>query len=457
MANFVDPDETPSFVDPDEVVPSAPTFREPTAEAPKKRTMTQEALRQLGLTARAGVTGLTGASALLADLPVAAARAMGANVPLPSQAQQQLMTRLGLPEPETGIENVAQLGATMLAGGRDPLLAPFARAPREVPLTPKQATAKQAIEEGYKMLPSQLGKTRGPLYALERVAGEPQVRESVRQHNANITMTLARRAIGLPDDAPLIPETLKNLKATIYDTAYAPIDKLGKITTGRIYRQQLDDIERSLANVSESFPAAARNEIKQLVQGYRVRDFDAADARLAIANLREQASKAYAGRDAQMGKAAERVARAIEDAIDMNLAATGQRALLTTYREGRKQFARIYDVERALHAPDEVSAVKLAAKLSKGAPLTDELKRIAQFGQQFPYLARPPAGTQPQPLGIARRPTAEAMRAIPRHLLLSGPAQRRLIPQEQVINPSRLRFAPATYNYLSGLFGEEGE
>ena len=123
---------------------------------PSTPSMADQLLRQIGLTARAvgpvGVGALGGAA--LAGPPGAAVgalgvglgqmvgdplvglynRAMGTNVPTPSQSMESLMTKVGLPEPETPTERVVQditrsgasatgfargagqMGATMLAG-----------------------------------------------------------------------------------------------------------------------------------------------------------------------------------------------------------------------------------------------------------------------------------------------------------------------------------------------------
>jgi hypothetical protein len=60
-------------------------------------------LRQLGLTARAGITGI-------ASLPLLAAEPIAAMTGQPNQAQtlQRLLTQLGLPEPRTGQERIVQ-------------------------------------------------------------------------------------------------------------------------------------------------------------------------------------------------------------------------------------------------------------------------------------------------------------------------------------------------------------
>ena len=74
---------------------------------PKMPTMesgsASDLLRQLGLTARAGITGV-------ASLPLLAAEPIAAMTGQPNQAQtlQRLLTQLGLPEPRTGQERVVQ-------------------------------------------------------------------------------------------------------------------------------------------------------------------------------------------------------------------------------------------------------------------------------------------------------------------------------------------------------------
>jgi len=93
--------------------PQAPTQ----AEQPK-RSLAQEAGRQLGLTARAGITGLTSVPAMMAE-PIAAGVNMLAGKQVmgsPTQGIQKLMTAAGLPEAQGGLERAVQTGASAMAG-----------------------------------------------------------------------------------------------------------------------------------------------------------------------------------------------------------------------------------------------------------------------------------------------------------------------------------------------------
>lgn len=67
-----------------------------------------EMKRQLGLTARAGIEGALAIPGMLADAPFRLANLAGANTPLPSQKQSELLTRLGLPEPQGAQERLVQ-------------------------------------------------------------------------------------------------------------------------------------------------------------------------------------------------------------------------------------------------------------------------------------------------------------------------------------------------------------
>lgn len=76
-----------------------------------------DVMRQLGLTARAGATGVLGLPTLASDALISLVNMIsGKNLPMPSQAQQQLLTRAGLPEPATPQERTVQDVTSAMAG-----------------------------------------------------------------------------------------------------------------------------------------------------------------------------------------------------------------------------------------------------------------------------------------------------------------------------------------------------
>jgi len=108
-----------------EAEPTAQSSAQPTAEAPKEQGLGDLLRRQLGLATRAVVTGVSAPANIVTDF-LSGAVNVGANiigsekrVPYLSKEQSKGLTQIGVPEPETGIERVAQAGMQGLvsAGG----------------------------------------------------------------------------------------------------------------------------------------------------------------------------------------------------------------------------------------------------------------------------------------------------------------------------------------------------
>jgi len=94
--------------------------------------------RQLGLTARAGITGAAGLPLMAGDALNQLINMIGGNLPMASKSMQTLLTSAGLPEPATKEEKISQDVASALAG----VAAPAALAQRSLQVA--QTTGAQA-------------------------------------------------------------------------------------------------------------------------------------------------------------------------------------------------------------------------------------------------------------------------------------------------------------------------
>lgn len=99
---------------------------------------TQQIPRQLGLTARAGITGAAGLPLMAGDALNQLINMFGGNLPMASKSMQTLLTSAGLPEPATKEEKIAQDVASAGFG----VAAPAALAQRS--LQAAQTTGAQA-------------------------------------------------------------------------------------------------------------------------------------------------------------------------------------------------------------------------------------------------------------------------------------------------------------------------
>jgi len=129
-------------------------------KAPKSETqpsMADQAKRQAGLTARTAITALSSPVTAAADFLASAAN-VGLNlagsekrVPLLSQVQQQGLTAMGLPQPESTVEKVSQggVGAMLGAAGAAKLLPQTALGQNLVQQIPAAAAAGAVSQPAY--------------------------------------------------------------------------------------------------------------------------------------------------------------------------------------------------------------------------------------------------------------------------------------------------------------------
>ena len=153
--------------------PAAPTDRARSL-ADQLRTLPQDMLRQGGLAARNVVTGLTGIPGMAADAAMAGYNlATGSQQQMPSEALQQTMTQMGLPEPQTGLERGLGMAQSAMAGARVPMPQVGRQAPANFQRAPTVAEREfsRAQGAGYVVPPASVRPSVGNV-ALESVGGK---------------------------------------------------------------------------------------------------------------------------------------------------------------------------------------------------------------------------------------------------------------------------------------------
>lgn len=370
--------------------------------APPPMSMGDQIKREALLAARAPIDAVTSLPLAAADAGVAIRNGIQNGSWLhgspndyqsPSSMYQQSMNAMGFPSPQTKLEKGVHFLNTAISGAKlpapeiaNPAPAGFVPTP-----SPKDLVLGAAQKEGYVVPPSTANPT-ATNKILEGAAGKLSTAQQASAKNMEVTNTLARRAAGLAEDAPITPEALKAIRDTAAQNGYEPLRALGTMRADSQYTADLARVTKTLTSVEKSFPELADTQVTDLVKAMDKKSFDSSAAVDATALLRDRASQAYAQGNNTLGRAYRQVSSALEGAIERSLSRRGADGaqLLSNFRDARQLIAKTHSVEDALNASTgDVSAIKLGQQLAKGVPLSGDLKTAAQFGQAFPKAARP--------------------------------------------------------------------
>lgn len=420
--------------------------------------------RQLGLAARSAVTGVTALPGMAADAAMAGYNYLtGSNQQMPTQATQNLMTQVGLPEPQGALENVNQFLGSTIAGAKVPMpgIANPAPANFQPPLTRQQRTFDIGQREGYVVPPATIQPNIRNI-ALESVGGKQATEQTARSTNQKVTNKLANRTLGLPEGREITRDTLEQVRDEA-GQVYEMVKSAGRIATDPDYKTSLQNMKTGIQDIMKDFPQAniaAAKDIDDLIKSLDVPEFDANSGMEFLKQLRNEAADNLAALDdptrKALGRAQRSAAEALEEMIFRHLEKAGQGGLAQQFDKARRQIAKSYTVQAALdEGSGSIDAMKLAQILNKGKPLSPELELAARMGSSFPRAMVKPektgsVGSNALDFGLtvggatifpmAQIPAWAALGIIPakygtRRLALSKALQRQLLGEQFTLPP----------------------
>lgn len=288
---------------------------------------------------------------------------------------------------ESGGGEGAQMVAA-IAGG----LAPVGVARKAVDVSQSSQiakAAKAAHNAGYVIPPSDVTPTMLS-EALNGIGGKIKTAQFASARNQSVSNDMARKALGMQADADLTIDALEGLRRSA-SAAYSPVAASGTVSPTAAFSKALDQAVNPFLSQAKSFPGMKIPGVVDDINALRSPQFDAGDALNAIRTMREGADKAFRAGEASSGKAYKQAAAALEDALEIHLQGLGQNGaeILKGFRDARQQIAKTYTVQSALNPQTgAVNAIKLAADLAKGKPISGDLRTVAEFGQAFPKAAQ---------------------------------------------------------------------
>lgn len=244
-------------------------------------------------------------------------------------------------------------------------------------------TLETAQNEGY-AIPR--GYYEGKQTLKERAAGgiEKEV-GLINQVNAN---KVAQKELNLPENAPLTKENMQDIRRQEYDAGYKPLEAVGRVRTDTDFKNSVEALKSKYASVSGSFPAAARDEVRNLINAYDVPTFNSKDAMQHMRSLREDASSNFSKGENALAKTQLALADLLKDEIFKQIK-RDQRpnadAMIQRFEEARTRMAKSHAVENSIvEGTGSINAKELAKQLDMG--LTGGLQTTAKLANAAPRI-----------------------------------------------------------------------
>lgn len=258
----------------------------------------------------------------------------------------------------------------------------------------RDLTVRAGQAEGYKVTPGSVTPSAQNVL-LERVAGKTRTQQMVAAENQQVTDRLARRAVGIGENEPLTRGSMQQIRRDEYAKGYAPLNNIGAVRVDPQFNTALDDVLAAYTGPGRSFPGAIPQPVQDLVNSYRVGQFNSADAIGATRTLREAARANLARGDNELGLAQRAISNALEDQIERTLQQAGNpnaQAMLDQFRASRQRMAVSHAVEDAIvEGGGSVNARQLANDLqTRGRYFSGDLDLIARFANVARPVMTPP-------------------------------------------------------------------
>jgi len=319
------------------------------------------------------------------------------------------------------------------------MAAPLAAAKILPKISPKQAFIK-ARKLGYRVPPSMAKPTKAQELA-EGLSGPVPLKQKMSLVNQKVTNNLIKKEIGYPKGTPLSQEGLEAVRADA-GKVYGRAKKLGNMAVDDVFEQDLARIGQEGTAMAKEFPEMMKKDVADMVKGFTGKKQISSEAIVdTVKQLRADATVGFRSQDPgtqAMAKASSKVAGALEDLMERNLATKKVGSeFLKKFKAARQRIAKTYTIEKALKGED-VDAVTLGRMLDKGKPLSGGIKDAAEFGQAFKPAAQvqPPQVTNFRPMELYAPVAAAAASGQPAWLagMMARPALRALLTSKPYQN-----------------------
>lgn len=253
----------------------------------------------------------------------------------------------------------------------------------------RDTTLKEAQQAGYAIPPVQANPANPGAVnrVLEGISGKIQTAQAAAIKNQEVTNQLAKRALLLPEDAPLTRESIGAVRSAAGEV-YKAVKGFGPVAADDEFRSALNGVSGEYRALIADYPSQSNGAINSLLKDLSKDNFNSATLVEFVKRLRHDGFKNIAAIEPErkaLGQVQLGAQNALEDLLERRVAATGDTNALDVFRNARALIAKSYTVQNALEeSTGKVVAGKIGKEFSKGRPLTGELATIGKTAEAFP-------------------------------------------------------------------------
>jgi hypothetical protein len=274
--------------------------------------------------------------------------------------------------------------------------------------TPTKAQVEAAHGAGYVLTPAMISDSPGVVPGvMAGWGGKIKLQQAASARNQSVSNRLANEALGLPEHAILNDAAFNQIRAKAGQAYLAISESVPQITPDREFIGDVASLGTQMSEAAAHFPEIMSNPtIEKLTKDLSSGQPFSPQAGLELvkelrfqgnSNLKAQGDPMKHG----LGLAQRQAADAVDDLMDREIQRQVQQSveggrkvdqnLVERYRNARKLIAKSYDVQAVTNTgTGDVNAQGLAKLASRGRPLTDQLKTIADTAAAFPKAMQRP-------------------------------------------------------------------
>ena len=296
-------------------------------------------------------------------------------------------------------------------------------------------TLQDSRQAGYVVPPSMMPDSGVLSRVLEGISGKYKTNQLAGIKNQQITNSLVRSDLGIPDNVPLSQEAIKAVRAANYKP-YEEIANLPKLgDTPAVQENTLLGVHGKPG--SKGFDPSKTLEELKVARADSTAYFNAYNRSAHPEDLAK--ARSFQGK-----------ADKLESSLEDYASSVGRSDLVDQLRDARKMIAKTYTAERALDkGTGNIDARVLGRLFDKNKPLSDGMESAGKFASSFGEVAKVPASGHANPFTIidagyslgggALNPLAYALplaRVGARYGLLSDVAQNAISAPVYAVSPA---------------------